>query len=166
MSWYKFADHIHYDYLFLNGYRLSQAFWDFFVIIIYFGFTIEWWIMHFIIQFEKGYTLDEINFLHNNTGDYIEKEKKLRKRIMITGILFATVVFFNNLGMWFADLPQFDIISDTTMNIKIKNWFSLFCKTINVISTIVGISISIKVYHLMKQRHHYEFRRTRKTMMY
>ena len=66
--------------------------------------------------------------------------------------------------MWFADLPQLQVFPNSPWKIKLKNWFEIFARTINVISTLAAIIISIKVYLQMKQRHNYEFKRTRKTM--
>ena len=73
---------------------------------------IEWWIMLFLMGFEKKYTLDEIVFIQNNTNQFVKKEKKLMCQI----VLLFTII---NIGLlivlilgWLENFPGIDIIKD------------------------------------------------------
>ena len=112
MAWFNFDNHPDYDILFLGFYKLVYSISEYFLVIIFFGQLIEQWVIHFLIQFEHQYTLEEIVYLHDNTGIFFEKEKKVKRRISITFHTFNILVICAYIDMWFGDLPGFNIIDD------------------------------------------------------
>ena len=68
------------------------------------------------------------------------------------------------MGMWFGDLPGFNIIDDQKFRNRFKNWFLILVEILILISSFINICISAKVYYLMKTRHYFEFKRTKRSM--
>ena len=71
MAWFNFDNHPDYDILFLGFYKLVYSISEYFLVIIFFGQLIEQWVIHFLIQFEHQYTLEEIVYLHDNTSVFV-----------------------------------------------------------------------------------------------
>lgn len=125
---------------------------------------IEWWIMLFLIKFEKNYTVGEIVFLQNNTSTFKQKEKRLIARIKAVFISFNIVIITSFIISFLAEIPGVRMFSDKDVNYNFKSLLHLATGFLVILTGIFHCTLFCRLYNLMRARHNFEFQRTKRTM--
>ena len=94
----------------------------------------------------------------------MQKENKLRWKILVSSAFFIFVVISYNLILYLSDLPNIDLIQEEKLYIRFTNMFEITADTIILLSNFINICISVRVYLLMRKHHNFEFKRTKGTM--
>ena len=111
VAWYRSATPEIFQDILVYGFRFSQEVSNYFVILIFFAQLIEQWVMLFLINFEKKYTLNEIMFMHKNTKIFRDKESRLKCQILIAVFAFNMIILASIGINYITDMPVFKAIS-------------------------------------------------------
>lgn len=159
LSLYSFENFYTFRNVMLYVYRTVIYTQTAIILELFFVQMIEWWVMLFFIEFEKNYRLEQIVYMQNNTSIIIKKEKKLKWKIGVVLSLLNIIVIGSGIVIWVSELPDH------------RNDYRKYRQIIHVISGVIISSTGLltglvfwRLYSLMRTRHNFEFKRTKRTM--
>jgi len=104
-SWHIYNTPEQFEKVFIYGFALLQIIREYFIYHLFFMLFIEWWLMLFLINFEKKYTVSEIVYIQNNDDKFIKKENHLKIKILVFYIVMSIFTLAAILLGWIDNLP-------------------------------------------------------------
>lgn len=169
----EFKDPRSFQSLLLYGYRQVINLQYFGLMQIYFLMVAEYYVMRYLILYEKNKSVQQIAYLYNNSVEFQKKEEKIKCRLIFTYISIDIVFFISSICLQISDIldvNKYERYEDCIdMN---KGHFSplgIIFQTILMSLAfacfLAGFFIFTHLLYLMYKRHRLEFKRSQTSMI-